>query len=879
MSILTWNVRGFNASYKQSSIVTRLLSLHLDVICLLETKIKQQNFNKVVGRRFQQWDFLHNYASDQNGRIWVFWKRPAKVRLVSECDQAISCLISINSMEFLASFIYAKNDYVSRRKLWEYLVSVKTNSIPWMISGDFNILNHPSECSKYDGRQIVNMEIQEFLDCQQEIGVADHFSSGCFYTWSNKQEENFQARKLDRVLVNASWFDSFASSVVEFLAPGESDHSPSILKLDMGAIKLVRPFKLFKHVIKHVDFLEVVKESWQAQEEGDPMQILHRKMKRLKPVLRAFSKTHFSNISERVLKARQKLEMVQNEILKWPTNNQLIQHEKELSVKLFELLIAEESLYRQKSRIQWLKEGDQNTKFFHSTVKFRQKAQSFIGIKDLNGVTCTNHEQVAAAAINFFQNLIGKIDTDVERCPITFLKELLPNSLPLDAVTELDRPIEISEIKDALFSIGDDKAPGPDGFPAIFFKVAWEVISADVTNAMLHFFSTSKMNPGFNSTSIALVPKKSHVSDMSELRPIACCTVIYKTATQLLANRMKKFMPGLISKCQGAFIKGRDISDNILLAQELVKGYRRSSLSPRCMLKVDIKKAFDSVSWNFILDMLEAMGFSSKFIGWIAACITTPKFSISVHGSLEGYFKGEKGIRQGDPLSPFLFVIVMEMLSALLDTAVINGVFRFHPKCKRLNLTHLCFADDLLIFVRGDIDSIEGVQNILNFFYNFSGLKINPSKCELYTSGISEGIIDEMQRITGFEKGNLPVRYLGVPLITRKLSYADCEILIDKVRSKISGWASKTLSFAGRFQLIQAVLYSLQVFWCRHFLIPKKVLQDIEKLCCRFFWTGSDQKATGARVSWEAICHPKAEGGLGLRDLVTWNRAYFMKGL
>lgn len=134
------------------------------------------------------------------------------VKLVSECDQAITCLISVNSLVFLSSFVYANNDYISRRRLWSYLGNVKWNFslVPWMISGDFNVLSHPSECSKFDGHQVVSLEMQEFLDCQQEIVVMDHFSTGCYFTWSNRQDNNFQARKLDRILVNECWVDFFS---------------------------------------------------------------------------------------------------------------------------------------------------------------------------------------------------------------------------------------------------------------------------------------------------------------------------------------------------------------------------------------------------------------------------------------------------------------------------------------------------------------------------------------------------------------------------------------------------------------------------------------------------------------------------------------------
>ena len=145
------------------------------------------------------------------------------------------------------------------------------------------------------------------------------------------------------------------------------------------------------------------------------------------------------------------------------------------------------------------------------------------------------------------------------------------------------------------------------------------------------------------------------------------------------------YMPKLIEKNQSAFISRRCIEDNVLLAQEMVRGYARSTLSPRCAIKVDLQKAFDSLSWDFILEVLTALHFPTQFIEWVRGCFKSSKFSISLNGGLVGYFNGAREVRQGDPLSPYLFVIAMNVLSRLLDAAAQHGIFSYHPKCKKIN--------------------------------------------------------------------------------------------------------------------------------------------------------------------------------------------------
>ncbi|KAE8735594.1 hypothetical protein F3Y22_tig00000340pilonHSYRG00720 [Hibiscus syriacus] len=261
--------------------------------------------------------------------------------------------------------------------------------------------------------------------------------------------------------------------------------------------------------------------------------------------------------------------------------------------------------------------------------------------------------------------------------------------------------------------------------------------------------------------------------------------------------------------------------------------YSRKSLSPRCAIKIDLQKAFDSVNWEFLMTVLEAMGLPGQFCGWIKACVTTHQFSVSLNGSLVGFFKGARGVRRGDPLSPYLFVLVMNVFSSLLDVAAKRGVFKYHPKCKRISLTHLCFADDLLVFFHGSFDSVMGVLSTLETFYKLSGLRLNAMKTELYACGVSDLILGQIKAGTGFRVGNLPVRYLGVPLVTRKLTSKDCTALVTKIKEKLSKWANKRLSFRGRLQLIKSVLFSIFSYWSRHLILPKGVIRDVEKLCMR----------------------------------------------
>src|SRR5436190_4850978 len=297
----------------------------------------------------------------------------------------------------------------------------------------------------------------------------------------------------------------------------------------------------------------------------------------------------------------------------------------------------------------------------------------------------------------------------------------------------MQRPFSNEEISRAVFDCHPEKAPGPDGFSVSFFHKNWSIIGKDVIDSIQHFFSTGKLLASVNHTSLSLIPKISKPITFSDFRPISCCNSMYKFISKCLSNRLRKVIGYLISPSQSTFIKGRCISDNILLAHELVRNFNRK-YGKRCCLKLDLRKAFDSANREFIYYIMHLMKFPHTWINWIRECIQGPTFSVSVNGIPSASFTSSKGIRQGDPLSPYLFVMVMECLSIKLDTAMIQR--HLHPIKRNIQpiISHLLFADDILVFCRADKKSFQKLKSILNEFQNFTGLAINSEKSTCFLS-------------------------------------------------------------------------------------------------------------------------------------------------
>ncbi|RVW17085.1 LINE-1 reverse transcriptase-like [Vitis vinifera] len=309
---------------------------------------------------------------------------------------------------------------------------------------------------------------------------------------------------------------------------------------------------------------------------------------------------------------------------------------------------------------------------------------------------------------------------------------------------------------------------------------------------------------------------------------------------KVLANRLKLVLDKVVSVDQNAFVRGRQIIDASLIANEVVD-YWQKRKEKGLVCKLDIEKAYDSISWSFLMKVLSKMGFGSRWMDWMWWCFSTAKFSVLINGAPAGFFPSSKGLRQGDPISPYLFILGMEVLSALIRRAVqgnyISGCRLRGRGGEEIMVSHLLFADDTIIFCEASKDQLTHLGWILAWFEAASGLRINLAKSELIPVGEIDNV-EEMAVELGCRIGSFPVKYLGLPLGARHKALPMWDGVEERLRRRLACWKRQYLSKGGRITLIKSTLASIPIYQMSIFRMPKSVVKRLEKLQRDFLWGG-----------------------------------------
>ena len=326
------------------------------------------------------------------------------------------------------------------------------------------------------------------------------------------------------------------------------------------------------------------------------------------------------------------------------------------------------SISWQPSRLLWLKDGDVNSKYFHSVLSSRYRRNAIVSLM-VNDSLVEGVQPIRQAVFSHFRDHLAA--SDMYRSGVD---NLIFKNLSYAEGNGLIKPFSVDEVKTTIWDCDSYKSPGPDNVHFGFIKEFWEVVKGDIMRFIQDFHRNDKLTKGINTTFITLIPKVDSLHRLNDFRPISLVDCLYKILSKVLANRLKMVMGSLIVETQTAFVKDRQILDGILIANEVVDEARKSK-QELMLFKVDFEKAYDFVDWGYLDAVMSKMAFPVLWRKWIKECVSIATASVLVNGIPTDEFPLKRGLRQGDPLSPFLFLLAAESLNVMKTSLVENNLF------------------------------------------------------------------------------------------------------------------------------------------------------------------------------------------------------------
>ncbi|GKB00187.1 RNA-directed DNA polymerase, eukaryota, partial [Tanacetum coccineum] len=761
-----------------SKDIERIIGFQGDVAALQETKmdcISNMDVKFMWGN--SNFQFVTSDSIGNSGGILCVWEQSIfKKDGVSVSDNFIALYgtwLPTNT-KILIVVIYAPQSAVLKRTLWEY-ISVLINR--WngetLVLGDFNEVR--SEDERF-GSIFSPSSARSFNHFIASSGLLDVKMEGYSFTWSHPSASKMS--KLDRFLVSDGIFLTFPAIIAVCLDRHLSDHRPIILKeiqTDFGPT----PFRLYHSWFKREGFDAMVKQAWLSFSHNDSNSLIRfkKKLQDLKKVIRVWIRD--MNILKEGVKSSltDKLVDIDKELDNGVISDDMLLNRLELSRKLFELKQSDLKDAAQKAKVKWAIEGDENSKFFHGIINKRRAQLAIQGVFD-SGVWLTDPPLVKNSFLNHFANRFKQPASSRLKLNMSF-----PNRLTPDQIDDLDRNISRDEIKAAVWDCGENKSPDPDGFTFEFFRHFWDLIGSDLCAAVNCFFDSGSFPRGCNSSFIALIPKVMDAKFVTDFRPISLIGSVYKVVTKILANRLSMVISDLISNTQSAFVKNRKILDGPFILNEAI-----------ACAKEDKQ----------ILNVKE---------------LPTSEISVNL-----------AAFKQGDPLAPLLFILVMETLHISVSRAVHDGVFKGLQIHDSMVLSHLFYADDVVFVGAWSDDNLANLVRILQCFQLASGLKINMQKSQVLGVGVPLDVVNHGASTIGCTVMNSPFKYLGVTVGDHMSRHSAWSIIIQKIRSRLSMWKAKTLSIGGRLTLLKSVLGAVPLYTMSIYKAPKGVLHEMEMI-------------------------------------------------
>nr|KAJ0203968.1 hypothetical protein LSAT_V11C500292530 [Lactuca sativa] len=699
MNCLSLNVRGIGETHKVNWVKRLKVRNRSSFVGIQETQLRNIEAIDVHGC----WDsdefgFSATQASGRSGGILSLWD--ANVYNVTNTIKSKHFLITIGDWEgipgdTIIANVYGPHELTEKRRVWEELLQIKrAKDGTWIVFGDFNTVRRREERHNSQFCPSSAFHFNRFIN---EAGLHDIQMGGNRFTLMCQSQ--MKLSKLDRFLVCNNFINLFPSSSATALPRELSDHCPIILQTtlpDFGK----PPFRLFNSWLGKEGFDDIVKKAWEEfRGFGTPDMFLKAKLKFLKNEIKKWRATEYPKEMAELQEIKRRVQeidllaeertLTEQEICEMRTNFQ----------KIAEMEKAAVLDIKQRAKIKWLIDGDENSAFFHGLVNNKKRKNKIAGLLiDNNWII--EPEPIKEEIFNFYRQ---KFQEKWPSRPKFSSTQFSP--LDIETSASLEAPFTLEEVKNAIWSCGNEKSPGPNGFSFKFIKRYWDTLKNDIMNAVKHFENHGNIGRGCNASFITLIPKIKDPLTISDYRPISLIGCMYKVIAKVMSIRLKKVIGECIGEVQAAFIEGRNILEGPLIINEMCSWVKKTK-DKMLLFKVDFNKAFDTVNWEYLDHIQMQLGFGERWRGWIKTCLRSSTLSVLVNGS---------------PTNDALFV----------------GEW-------------------------GE-ENIKNLARILRCFHVASGLRVNFKKSRVLGIGVEHQEVTSLAEPLGCEPSRLPFSYLGVP--------------------------------------------------------------------------------------------------------------------
>ena len=890
VTIFSGNAQGLRRKLARHTFFRFLKENKCDIAFVQESYVT----DNLVSEWSKEWGcqiFANSGTAHSKGELILFSKAFFKeLKNLTVChkeNRIIGVNFEFDNKKYICINGYAPNGAAEKidfyKRLYQVIESVKDDDAQLILAADLNCTIEP-RMDNLGGKNHSKAEVNELNNLVNKLGLIDSWrmfhSNEKSYTWKHKS--NPILRRIDYVLVNEQCFNQISD--IDIVTIPNSDHRGYLCFLE--SIKTKRGpsyWKLNNSFLKNNDYVEGVNKIIQncITLEGDPQVLWDYCKTQIKTFSLAYGKRKAQENKTELCKVEIKLSKACKNLSQNPDNAQHLQDVNNFKNKYDILSMSKTQGDLIRSKADWAEKGEKSNKYFLQLEKTRAKQKLMTVLELDDGTIVTDPELIMSEQIKFYQNLYK--DTKVYRKASLedFIKDVNIPKLSEEESSTCEGEITYRECVLSLRTMRNEASPGLDGLSAAFYKMFWLKLGNLVVKSLNRGFHEGQLSCTQKEGLMTLLPKKDLPRKfLKNWRPLTLTNVDYKLAAKVLAMRLKSVVTSIVHEDQCGYIKKRT-SATILRGIDDVMNYLDTEQQGGILLAVDFSKAYDSIFKDFMYDALETFGFGESFVKWIKTLNNNCMSYLSYNGCISGSIKLERGIKQGCPISPVLYVIATEILSCRIRQATnIKGVSL--PNNKEIKM--LQYADDTTMFLK-DTASFNNALVLYDLFENVSGLKVNREKTDAIWLGKWKMKNEKIGNVRWKLYPNNKFKILGVTFCTTEPVILLDENVNDrflKCEKIMKMWSMRSLTVFGKVTLIKSLLSSQFLYIMQSFILPEEILNRMNTMFFKFIWAKGrykedELKKVPEKVKRNILIQEYKDGGIKMIDMKDMQTSFALK--